>query len=306
MKIKNILTGISAAFAVASCEIVDPMASEQYRKDIYIVGAYNRVSTFDLPYGESQNAFVSVAVSGTLSIEADVEVTLAGNNSIIDWYNGKYMLDAPVKYKQLSEASLTVPSWKTTIRAGDVYAHLPFTVNSTGLHCDSLYAIGVAIASVSGYQKSAADTALILTFRLTNEFSGSYQMEATKVRVEPEVLDNGDTASWVETGLPLPVSIRRTLTAMSADTVRLFHEKTKETLAEYSNSYDPGADYFAAISSSCVKFGRVPGSDKFTVQPYDAFPVLDGEATFANGGFTFRYDYTEGAARYRIQGTLSK
>jgi hypothetical protein len=305
MKIKNILMGISAALSVASCELVDPMASEQYQKDIYIVGAYNRVATFDLPYGEAQKAFVSVAVSGSLSIDRDVEVTLAANNSIIDWYNGKYMLDAPVQYKQLSDALVTIPSWKTTLRAGDVYARLPFTVNSTGLHCDSLYAIGFTIASTSDYNKSAADTALILTFKLTNEFSGSYQMEATKSRVQADTLENGDTA-WVETGLPLPVSIRRTLTAVSADTVRFFHEKTKETLAEYSNSYNPGTDYFNAIHSSCVTFGRVAGSNTFTVAPYDSFPALDGEATFNSDGFTFHYDYMEGDIRYRLRGTFSK
>lgn len=299
MKISKIVAVFAAALTAAACSVVDPMADEQYQKDIYIVGAYSKVATFDLPYGDAQSAFVSIAVGGTLNIDRDVEVTLANNDSIITWYNNRYMLDAPVQYRQIT-AAVNIPSWKTTIRAGDVYAHLPFTVNSTGLHCDSLYAIGFAIASVSDYQKSAEDAELILTFKLTNEFSGAYQMEATKTQLELS-----DT-SWIEKGMGLPVSIQRTLTAVSADTVRFFHEKTKETLADYSNSYDPGADYFAAISSSCIKLGRVAGSNRFTVEAYGDFPVIDGEATFANGSFTFRYDYTEGSARYRMQGTLSK
>lgn len=289
-----------AMCAVSACSVVDPMADEQYQKNIYIVGAYNKVATFDLPYGEAQNAFVSVAVSGTLNIENDVDVILVNNNPFIDWYNGKYMLDAPVKYKQLDPASIAIPSWKTTIRAGEVYAHLPFTVNSTGLHCDSLYAIGFSIESVSGYQKSTEDTELILIFKLTNEFSGNYQLEATKTRL---VLDNDE---WVEEGMALPVSIRRTLTAVSSDTVRFFHEKTKETLAEYSNSWDPGADYFNAINNSCITFGKVEGNYNFTVQPYGVFPVLEGEATFNNGIFSFYYDYTENSTRYRMKGTLTK
>lgn len=300
MRLKNIITVLFAMATVFSCTVVDPLADEQYEKTIYIVGAYNNVATFELPYGENQEAFVSVAVSGTLNIDRDVDVTLADNSSIIDWYNGKYMLDAPVKYKRLDNASVAIASWKTTIRAGEVYARLPFTVNSTGLHCDSLYAIGLAIESVSGYQKATEDTELVLTFKLTNEFSGNYQMEATKSR-----LTFDETAQeWVEEGMAVPVSIQRALTAVSADTVRFFHEKTKETLAEYSNSWDPGADYFDAINSSCITFGKA--GDKFTVHPYGVFPILDGEATFEDETFTFSYDYTENSTRYRMKGTLTK
>jgi hypothetical protein len=305
MKLKYIITVLFAISAIFACTVVDPLANEQYQKDIYLVGAYNRVATFDLPYGDAQNAFISVAVSGTLDIDRDVDVTLANNNAIIDWYNDRYMLDAPVRYQRLDDASAVIPSWKTTIRAGDVYARLPFTVNSTGLHCDSLYAIGFSIESVSDYQKSTEDTELILTFKLTNEFSGNYQMEATKTKLREEILEGGGS-QWVEDGTGTTVSIQRTLTAVSADTVRFFHEKTRETLAEYSNSWNPGADYFNAINNSCIKFGKVAGSNSFTVDPYGIFPVLDGEAAFDNGIFSFYYDYMEGNVRYRMKGSLTK
>jgi hypothetical protein len=288
--------------AVSECTVVDPLTDEQYQKDIYIVGAYNKVATFDLPYGEGQNAFVSVAISGTLNIDHDVNVTLANDDAVIDWYNGRYMLDAPVKYKRLNEEAVNIPSWKTTIHAGEVYARLPFTVNSTGLHCDSLYATGFAIESTSDYRKSTEDTVLILTFKLINDFSGNYQMEATKTKL---LLD--DNSQWVEEGMAIPVSIQRTLSAVSADTVRFFHERTKETLAEYSNSWDPGADYFNAINNYCITFGKkTTGTNSFTVQAYGAFNILDGEATFDNGTFTFFYDYQEGPTRYRMKGSFKK
>jgi hypothetical protein len=305
MKFKNVITVLFAISTLFACSVVDPLADEQYQKDIYIVGAYNKVATFDLPYGKAQDAFVSIAVSGTLNIDHDVNVTLAGNNSIIDWYNGRYMLDAPVKYQQLDNATVVIPSWKTTIHAGDTYARLPFTVNSTGLHCDSLYAIGLAIESVSDYRKSTEDTALVLTFKLINDFSGNYRMEATKTKLREDTLDGKDV-QWVEEGMAIPVSIQRNLTAVSADTVRFFHEKTKETLAEYSNSWDPGADYFKAINDYCITFGKMEGSNRFTVEPYAAFPVIEGEATFDNGTFNFSYDYTEGSTRYRMKGSFKK
>lgn len=289
------------ALCIASCSVVDPMANEQYQKDIYLVGAYGRVASFDLPYGDAQQAFVSVAVSGSLNIDQNVEVTLAGNNDIIHWYNGKYMLDAPVKYKALDPTSVSIPSWKTTIQAGEVYARLPFTVNSAGLHCDSLYAIGMLIASVSAYSKSAEDTALILTFKLTNPWSGNYQMDATKTELSEDPPGSGN---WVEIGLPVPVVIRRTLTAISADTLRFFHEKTRETLAEYSNSYNPGVDYFNAINSLCIKVGRVSGTNNFTLSAYNSFDILNGIAIFEAGKFTFSYDYRSGPLRYRMKGSF--
>lgn len=303
MKIWNII-GVIALLSVASaCEQVDPMADEQYQKDVYIVGAYNRVATFELPYGEAQEAFVSVAISGSLGPDRDVQVTLVQNDEVIDWYNGKYMLDAPVKYGKVRETLFSVPSWATTIRPGEVYARLPFSVTSTGLHCDSLYAIGFAIESLSDYQKSKEDTALILTLKLTNAYSGAYQMEATKQAL---TLD-ADGVTWVGMGMAVPVSTQRTLTAVSADTVRFFHEKTKETLAEYSNSWDPGADYFAAIANSCITFGRIGESNRFTVSAYGSFAIIDGTATFSETeGFTFSYDYTESSNRYRMKGTFVK
>ena len=289
------------AITFSACEADDPMASEQYRKEIYIVGAYNNVLSFDLPYGENQDAFISLAVSGTLKIDRDVNITLKHDDDIISWYNDKYMLDAPVKYQQLEPGSIHIPSWTTTIKAGEIYAHLPFTVSSTGLHCDSLYAVTFTIESVSDYMGSGKDTTLILTLNLTNEFSGVYQMEAAKT-----TLVEDEEGQWSEIGLPVPVVTLRTLTAVSADTVRFFHEKEKETLSEYSNSWNPGEDYFNAINNFCIQFGKVAGTNTFTVEPWGVMDIIDGEAIFSNNIFTFWYDYMQGTTRYRMKGTFRK
>ena len=70
-----------------ACQVDDPIASEQYRKEIYIVGAYDNVLPFDLPYGDNQEAYISLAVSGSLRIDRDVKVNLKPNNESINWYN---------------------------------------------------------------------------------------------------------------------------------------------------------------------------------------------------------------------------
>ncbi|HBG58859.1 MAG TPA: hypothetical protein DDX07_12700 [Porphyromonadaceae bacterium] len=292
---------IAATAFFTACEAIDPLSSEQYRKEIYIIGSYKDVLQSDLPYGENEETFVSIAVSGSQRIDRDVTVTLRHNDEIIRRYNDKYMLDAPVKYQQLDPARIRIPSWSATIKAGEIYAHLPFTVNSSGLHCDSLYAISFEIESVSEYMKSENDTSLILTLKLTNDYSGSYQLEASK-----SSLTENDNGEWVEVGLPVPVSIQRSLTAISESEVRFFHEKQKETYNDYVHSWDPGGDYFRAIDNYCIVFERIGESNNFTVKPWGSMTILDGEATFDKGSFSFWYDYEMGAIRYRMKGVFRK
>lgn len=284
-----------------ACEVIDPLASEQYRKEVYIVGAYDNVFTVDLPYGDNEDTYISVAVSGSQRIDRDVNVTFRQNDEIIEWYNNRFMLDMPVKYQRLETGLINIPSWSTTIKAGDIYARLPFTVNSTGLHCDSLYAVSFEIESVSDYMKSEDDASLILTLKLVNDYSGAFQLEATKITLVED--ENGE---WNEMGLPVPVSIQRTLTAVSENTVRFFHDKERETYSEYTNSYDPGGDYFRAIDNFCVVFERVGETNNFSVHPWESMSILDGEATFGEKGFTFWYDYMQGNTRYRMKGTFTK
>lgn len=288
----------------AACEVVDPMDSEQYQKDIYIIGAHSKVASYNVLYGNEQEAFLSISASGTQKVDRSVDITLKHNDEIIDWYNNKYMLDAPVKYRQLPQELIKLPSWSVTLKAGELYTRFPLNLNTLSLHCDSLYAIGFAIESTSDYQISADGAELMFTLKLTNPYSGSYHLDASKTGLKENVLPNG-TIEWIETGLAVPISIQRALTAVSETTVRFFHEKNKETLAEYSNSWNPGQDYFNAIKEFCVNFVQV-SDNKFSVEAWNSMQIMAGEAIYDNGTFTFWYDYVEGANRSRIQGTFRK
>ncbi|WP_158602544.1 BT_3987 domain-containing protein [Proteiniphilum sp. X52] len=285
----------------SACEVVDPLASEQYRKEVYIVGAYDNVFSVDLPFGDNEDTYISVAVSGSQRIDRDVKVTFKQNDGLVEWYNNRFMLDRPVKYQLLDTELVSVPSWSTTIKAGEIYARLPFKIKSTGLHCDSLYAVSFEIESVSDYMKSEEDASLILTLNLTNDYSGGFQLEATKSTLVQD--ENGE---WIEMGLPVPVSIQRTLTAVSENAVRFFHDKERETYSEYTNSYDPGGDYFRAIDNFCVVFERMGETNDFSVHPWKSMSIVDGEATFGEKGFTFWYDYMQGTTRYRMKGAFTK
>lgn len=288
----------------SACEVVDPMDSEQYQKDIYIIGAHSKVASYDVLYGDAQEAFLSISVSGSQRVDRDVSVTLKRNDEIIDWYNGKYMLDAPVKYQQLPMELISLSSWTTTLKAGELYSRFPLSLKTTGLHCDSLYAIGFAIESASDYQISEEGSELVFTLKLTNPYSGNYHMDANKVLLKENTLPDG-TVEWLEQGMAIPVSIQRVLTAVSDNTVRFFHEKAKETLAEYTNSWNPGKDYFDAIKNYCVNFVR-KSDGKFTIEAWENMQIVAGEADYENGIFDFWYDYLEGSNRYRMRGTFRK
>lgn len=305
MKKQYLIYSLLAVASFTACSVVDPMSAEQYKKEIYIVGANEGVASYDVPFGTEVPAFISLSASGTQKVDRDVEVILKYNEDIIEKYNAKYMLDEPVKYGQLPSQFTTVPNWTTTLKAGDIYTHFSFSVNTQSLHCDSLYCIGFEIESVSDYKKSDEGTTLIYRLNLTNDYSGTYHLDATKTALN---LIDGE---WSEQGMDIPVSIQRNLTATSANKVRFFHEKIKETLPEYSNSWNPGQDYFNAIENSCIEFIRIGDSNDFTIEAWENFTIeTGGVASYdeENEVFTFSYDYFDGTngPKYRMRGVFRK
>jgi hypothetical protein len=284
--------------AAGACENIDVLETEQYIKQVYIVGAADVVWPFDVTYSnEPQGAYISVATSGSKYIDEDVTVTLRHNDPTIEWYNNKYLYDAPVKYRKLDADKFTIASFQTTVKAGEVYARLPFTIQTGGLHCDSLYAVTFAIESVSRYEKNTVDTALIMNLNLVNEYSGTYQLAATRYSL---AYDNtlGDY-------IPNPngtYSTTRTLKAVDANTVRFFNEARAEARGGYASN----EAYFTAIHNYCVTFTRNSGNN-FRVVPWGTLVIHEGECTYDEvTGFTFRYDYQDGSTRYRLEGTLKK
>lgn len=291
MKLNKIICLISLLGGLfISCSQENPLEDEQYMKLVYIVGAYDVVNKFDVPYGEEQSTYVSVATGGSLNIDNDVDVTMTHNDATIEWYNNKYMIDAAVKYRKLEESAYNIPSMTTTIKAGQIYSRLPFTVNSTGLHCDSLYALTFKIESVSTYTKQPKDTVLIMNLNFTNEFSGSYQMTATKYTLDV----NGEEV------IPTSMNLSRNVKAVDKDRVRFINEG----IAEPSTSLSREA-YFQSIYDNAVVFERKPDGS-FTAFGWKNLSVTNAKVTYDDGTFTFCYDYVSGGKTYRLRGTLVK
>lgn len=293
---KKIYLFILAALLFSGCEQINPLEDEQYIKQFYIVGANSIVSSFNVPYkAGTSDAYISIASGGSLNIDKDVTVTVKHDDQAIDWYNNKYMIDAPVRYQILDPSHYEIPSMAVTVKNSEIYGRLPFTVSTQGLHCDSLYAITFAIDAVSEHTKRQAYTVLILNLNLVNDYSGVYQMSINRSVM---TLTNGE---WVK-GVATTLSATRTLKAVNPTTVRFFNEAR----AEVRSGYASHADYFDAIKKYCVNFTQASDGG-FTISPWDGLQILDaGNCTYKDGVFTYWYDYMDGTIRYRIEGTLEK
>lgn len=292
--IRTIYTlGLLAGLFV-SCSKEGPLDGEQYYKQVYIVGAYEVVQKFDVAYSdEAQEAYVAVATGGSQNVDRNVEVALTHNDATIEWYNNKYMIDAPLKYQKLEDEFCSFPSMSTTIKAGDVYSRLPFTVKTSELDCDKLYALTFKIESVSDYIKQPKDTVLIMNINLTNDFSGTYQM----VAIRYTLTDNNEELT------PSSVNMQRTLKAVNKDQVRFFNVTQNSDLSATGNITNE--EYFSSIDNNCVTFTR-QSDGTFIVSGWKNLPVSNGSVTFEDDTFTFCYDYESGGKRYRLRGTMTK
>jgi len=277
----------------ASCNEDSPLETEQYMKQVYIVGANEVVRKVDVPFGdEPQSTFISVATGGSLNIDQDVNVTLTHGDAAIAWYNNKYMPDAPLKYRKLDDEFCEIPSMSTTIKTGEVYSRLPFFIKTSALDCDSLYALTFKIESVSAYSKHSKDTVLIMNLNFTNDYSGTYQMTATRY-----------TLSGDEETMPTSINMIRSMKAVNKDKARFYNiTQTVELTPTSTTSYD---EYFKVIADHCVVFERQPDG-KFIVNGWKNLSITNGTVTFSDDTFTFTYDYVYGGKNYRLKGTMKR
>ena len=271
-------TYIIAALAIilAACNDENPIDVEQYYKQLYIVGADASMITREVSYDSlSTDIFVSVAIGGSLPADDDVTITLAEAPEGIDTYNRKNLSVNQTQYQALPAAAYAREPAGATLKRGDVYVKFPITVYPTGLHCDSLYAIPLKIATVSRYVARAADSVLLVRVLPVNALAGIYFSLSTR-----QVLPDGAPSS--------AVGLSRTLSAVDATAVRFIHE-----VAEVSDN----------ISSSAIII-RVNPDNTLALAPWDAFPLTGGGGTYdpLATTFTYWYTYTSGATTYRVEG----
>lgn len=257
-------------------EVVD---EEQYQKEVYIVGAIDMVQTVEIKYSEEiQDTYIPVAVGGTRPTDRDITVTMTEQDEAIDYYNEKYIAESKTKYQKLESSLYSIPSPTVVLPTGATYARFPVQVKTAELDCDLLYALTFKIASVSEYAINKSDSVLILSFKLTNDYSGSYQMDATKT--EQVAGAKGTTLNMV-----------RELTAINQNTVRIFNQTAEEE---------------ANRANSCFTI-KVNSDNSLTIEKWANSTISQGGGTYdpETKVYEFWYDYTENGKVFKVEGTLT-
>ena len=166
--------------SITSCE-KDLLEKEQYQKEIYLIGAYNRVWTTEVSYSnEEVKTYFTVSSSGTLALDRDVNVKMKINEELVDIYNKKYwtVLNEDKYYKSLDTDLYSIPSLENTVikHAEGISTEVPVLIKTASLKIDQSYVIPVEIESTTGYPVSTSGYKMLVLLKLKNEYSGSYQM----------------------------------------------------------------------------------------------------------------------------------
>lgn len=275
MKIINYLI-LSVLFICFACSNENPIEKEQYFKQIYLVGAYEYVLKPEIHYSEvPQETFVSVACSGSLNADEDVTVKLEVDPQVCEDYNSHFLGEGKEDqfYRVLKPSFYEIPVPQATILSGDVYARMGIKIYTENLHCDSIYAIPLRIDTATVYPINENIRTLLLSFKLVNDFSGSYEMTGTS---------NGQT-----------ISKQKTLLACGVHEVRMFYGMTRE-------------DDKALIPNSCIVL-HINDNNKVTVSGWDQLQA-SGSGTYdpATKSFAISYDVTVNGETIHLEEHLRK
>lgn len=283
MKSLNILVLFISLIILTGC-YENPIDTEQYFKQVYMVGAADKIFFSDIYYDDRPDTtFVSVATGGSKNIDKNIQVTLVnGTDADIAAYNNKFVTSGSTRYQSLPSSFYEIPSMTVLVKAGDIYGRMPIKINSAGMQCDSLYAIPFKISSSTDYSINSKDTVLLLSFNMKNMFSGTYQAAGTKV-------------AWLKgaaSGSPTTLSATRALTAVNKNTVRFFNWSAAETTAN--------------IPSQCLTL-TINADNSVSISGWNQLIVNQGGGTYnpVNKLFTIWYLYMDGTTQYRVDETLT-
>lgn len=282
--IKKIAFYTAALLLFASCGMDNPIDSEQYFKQIYLVGAYNTLQEKEVAYqDEPTELFVSVGVSGSLRTGEDISATLGLAHQVnIDNYNYKNVTgEDAVQYVALSSDAYSLSAWNCTVKAGEQYVRVPITIESDKINCDERMVIPLKITDAD--VAIASDTVLLVSLKMVNDYSGACSMSGKSVQY-----DNSGNLIPENTS---SVSTPRTLTAVNKNTVRLFHKAMPEknsNISKYAFTLTVNPDNTVAVDT------------------WDELAITAGGGTYdpAEKTFAIWYDYMENGKKYKMELTI--
>ena len=170
-------------FTQVACS-VDPLDKEQYKNEVYLVGAYNRTWAIDAKYvDETFEDFFTVSSSGSLNIDQDARIVVETDNSIVDTYNKKFGgEDKEQHFHAVDESLYEIPSMSNIVieHKNGISTKVPMFIKTKTLDPDLKYAIPVKIVSATPYDVNSSGQKMLIQLVMYNDYSGSYQDEGTR------------------------------------------------------------------------------------------------------------------------------
>lgn len=272
-------------FLFTSCdkELLD---KEQYQKEIYLVGAYDRVWTTTVNYSDNETeTYFTISSSGTLELDQDVHVKVKINEELVNIYNRKYwtILNEDKYYKPLSPDLYRIPSFDNIVikHEEDILVSVPVFIKTTNLEIDKSYVIPVEIESTTAYPVNESGRKMLILLKLKNEYSGSYQMDG----YQTETGGNPRRIQKVKPIVPTGVNCVRVFYGMNNDSNEIEEINPKTLLVTILDENVDG--------SETVK--------KVTVQAWNGEQLIvvdSGESTYHPGDKQFYLKYTIGNTQY--------
>lgn len=151
---------------------------EQYKKQIYIVKGNDRLTETTLPMADRTEAFVTFYCSGSEMSDKDVVVQYKIDKEALTAYNEtEYGDNLARQMVCVPEEMVTFEEPAVTIKAGQEYAVLHFSINTSGLDPALNYAVPITITEVSAYEINQNVKTLFYKIKLKTQYSGLYNSQ---------------------------------------------------------------------------------------------------------------------------------
>lgn len=171
--IKLFITGI-ILYASGACS-TDVDFGEQYKKQIYIVNANERMVSVVHPLAEGSDGYVTFYCAGSERTRRDVVIHYKIDKEALDAFNLTEYGDNTSKYLYcVPDDKVTFSEETVTIKAGTDYAALKFSINTLDLDPAANNTIPISVAEVSDYEISPKLKTLFYRLKLETKYSGLY------------------------------------------------------------------------------------------------------------------------------------
>lgn len=281
---KLIACSLLALFATSCVE--DVLEKEQYQKEIYLIGAYDRVWTTTVDYSDEEvRTYFTVSSSGSLELDQDVKVKVNINDELVDTYNRKYwtVLNEDKYYKSLDTDLYSIPSIDNIVIKHEegISAEVPIFIQTKDLSIDRSYVIPVEIESTTAYPVNESGRKMLILLKLRNAYSGNYQMDGYMTEAG---------------GSPRRIQKAKELVPTGINKVRIFYAM--------NNKSDEQDEINAKTLELTILDENVAGSDdtkKVSIKAWDegSLTVIDsGESSYNTVSRKFNLKYTVGNISY--------